>query len=511
MADLALPSHPTDWPADAIRQVGYRTVDMIAAYLQELPEGPVFRPVPPALVRDAFSTLMPEDGADPAAVLDTIAAQILPYPFGNGHPRFSGWVRSPPAVIGIFADALAAAMNPSVAGGNHAAVHVEHQVVGWFKELLGLPPTAAGQLVSGGSAAALTALGVARHVAAQRAGVDVRVAGLQHTATTFTAYVSPETHGCHRKALELLGLGSEQIRQIDTDAALRMAPADLDAALVRDQRAGCTPVAVIASVGSVSTGAIDPLEAIADICAHHGVWLHVDGAYGAPAMLVDEYAAALAPLARADSVGVDPHKWMYVPIEAGLVLVRDAAAMRDAYSLVPPYLRTDGDPDGVGGPPWFSEFGLQQTRGFRALKVWAAIMHLGVAGYRAAIEHTLGLAAHLANRVRQAPELELWEPTSLSIVCFRYVGDGIGGGEEPVPLDALNRALCTELQLSGEVFPTSTVVRGRTYLRSCLLHPASTMDDIDRLVHAVRLTGRRLAQAHAGGPARPYADDVNDR
>jgi glutamate/tyrosine decarboxylase-like PLP-dependent enzyme len=494
------PAHPTAWSAAEIRDVGYRTVDRIAEYLSALPSGPVFRPVPEALIARFLGTPMPESGTAPDALLEQIATEIMPYPFGNGHPRFSGWVRSPPAVMGIFADTLAAALNPSVAGGNHAAVYVEHAVVGWFAQLLGFPTTAAGHFVTGGSAAALTALGVARHVAAARAGIDVRAAGLQQAGTTFTAYQTAEGHACHRKALELLGLGAPDIRLIDTDAALRMLPAALDAALARDIRAGCTPIAVIASAGTVNVGAIDPLDAIADICAAHGVWLHIDGAYGAPAILSARYAAALGPLARADSVGVDPHKWLYVPIEAGLVLVKDAAAARAAYSLVPPYLRTEGDAHGVGGPPWFSEFGLQQTRGFRALKVWASLTHLGVEGYRAAIEHDLALADTLAALVQAAPDLELWEPRGLSIVCFRYVGGGGGDRSlDATALDALNRALCAELQRGGEVFPTSTVLRGRTYLRSCLMHPGATPSDVERLVHAARTAGGRLARARQRG------------
>jgi glutamate/tyrosine decarboxylase-like PLP-dependent enzyme len=473
--------------------VGYRVVDLIADYLVQLPRRPVFRPVPPALAHKLVATPVPVTATPPDAILDTIRDVILAYPMGNGHPAFSGWVNSPPAVIGIFADALAATMNPNVAGGNQAAVYVEHAVLGWFKDLLGFPASATGHLVSGSSAAALTALGVARHVAMTRAGIDARHTGLQHTRTTFTAYQSEQGHSCHRKALEVLGIGSAHVREIESDSTLRLSPAALDAALTRDIREGRTPVAVIASAGTVNTGAIDPLDAIADICGAHGVWLHVDGAYGAPAILTGRYAGALSAIARADSVATDPHKWMFVPIEAGLVLIKDAAATRAAYAHDPPYLRTDGDPQGVTGPPWFSEFGLQQTRGFRALKVWASISHLGRAGYRAAIEHTLAMADQLAAQVRGAPELALWEPTSLSIVCFRYVGDHT---LSLTALDAVNRALCTELQLSGAVFPTSTVLGDRTYVRSCNVHPGSRPGDGERLVCLAREIGARLAREH---------------
>ena len=471
--------------------MGYRVVDLIADHLTRLPTRPVFRPVPPALAREMVATPVPMTPTSPDAILDTIRDRILAYPMGNGHPAFAGWVNAPPTVMGIFADALAATMNPNVAGGNQAAVYIEHEVLAWFKELLGFPASATGQLVSGSSAAALTALGVARHVAMTRSGIDARHVGLQHARTTFTVYQSEQGHSCHRKAFETLGIGSSHIREIESDAALRMSPSALEAALAGDVREGRTPVAVIASAGTVNTGAIDPLDAIADVCAAHGVWLHVDGAYGAPAILTERYAGALAAIARADSVATDPHKWMSVPLEAGLVLIKDATATRATYAHDPPYLRTDGDPRGVTGPPWFSELGLQQTRGFRALKVWASIAQLGRVGYRAAIEHTLAMAEELAERVRGASDLELWEPTSLSIVCFRYVGDHT---LSPAALDAVNGAVCTELQLGGVVFPSSTVLAGRTYVRACIVHPGSRPGDGERLVQLTREIAARLAR-----------------
>jgi glutamate/tyrosine decarboxylase-like PLP-dependent enzyme len=272
--------------------------------------------------------------------------------------------------MGIFADALAAAMNPSVAGGNHAAVHLERQVVRWFAEIVGLPSTAMGLLVSGGSMANLTALAAARHA---RAGFDVRLRGLQSGDARLAVYMSEEGHGCIRKSVELLGLGSESLRVIPVNERQEMRVAALAEAIDRDLAAGITPMAVAASAGTVNTGAIDDLEAIAGVCRDRQVWLHVDGAYGAAAVLSTRYRNRLRALALADSLALDPHKWLYVPVEAGLVLARDGRHLRSAFSLVPPYLRTDGDPHGVGGPPWFSEFGFQQSRGFRALKVWMTL------------------------------------------------------------------------------------------------------------------------------------------
>jgi glutamate/tyrosine decarboxylase-like PLP-dependent enzyme len=245
-----------------------------------------------------------------------------------------------------------------------------------------------------------------------------------------------------------------------------------------DVAAGAIPMAVVASAGTVNTGAIDPLEEIARVCREHGVWMHVDGAYGAPAILSPRYRDALRGLALADSVAMDPHKWMYVPVEAGFILVRDAQAMRDAFSLVPPYIRTDDDEAGVQGPPWFSEFGVQQTRGFRALKVWMAMKHHGLDGYRRLIEHDLSLADHLAARVEREPALELWTPRGLSVVCFRLRGGGDAA-------DALNRAVLREVQLGGRAFVTGTVLGGRYWLRACIINHRATEADVDAMVDAV--------------------------
>jgi glutamate/tyrosine decarboxylase-like PLP-dependent enzyme len=259
-----------------------------------------------------------------------------------------------------------------------------------------------------------------------------------------------------------------------------------------DLAAGHRPVAVVASAGTVNTGSIDPLGDIADICQRHGVWLHVDGAYGAPAILSEKYGKQLAALSRADSVALDPHKWLYVPVEAGFVLVRDAEAMRGAFSLVPPYIRTDGSPTGVGGLPWFSEYGFQQTRGFRALKVWMALQHHGLGGYRRAIERDITLAEHLAGLVRRDDEFDLFEPQSLSIVCFRYVPRALRQG--PEALDSLNRMLLERVQLGGKAFLSSTVMNGTFWLRACMVNPRTSVGDMDALIEIVRSAGQECAR-----------------
>jgi glutamate/tyrosine decarboxylase-like PLP-dependent enzyme len=474
-----------DWTADEIRRVGRLVVDLIADHVSGLPEEPVFRPVPADLQQQFLNTPAPMTGISPDEVLRAFQETVAPYPFGNGHPRFWGWVNSPPAVMGVFADALAAAMNPSCAGGNHAAIYVERQVTTWFRDILGFPSESMGLLVSGGSMATMTALAVARHV---KCGVDVRANGLRDAPRPFAFYMSAEAHSCARKAIELLGFGSAAIRTIPVGADYRIQIHALEAALEQDCARDAQPIAVIATAGSTNTGAIDDLDAVAGVCRRHDVWMHVDAAYGGPAILTPEYAGPLQAIARADSVALDPHKWMFVPVEAGLVLIRDAEAMRAAFSLVPPYIRSAGSADGVYGLPWFSEYGFQQTRGFRALKVWMTMKHLGLEGYRAAIRENLSLAAYLADRVRRAPDLDLMAPPGLSIVCFRYVGSE--GHEEA--LGALNRALLERLQLGGEAFLTGTELHGRFTLRACIVNYRSRREDVDRMLDAVRAIGADL-------------------
>ncbi len=493
MSDFAEDTDPLalgwEWSAEEIKRVGYQVVDLIADHLTRLPERPVWQPYPPEQADALLSAPAPQEGQTADALLEAFASQVAPYPFGNGHPRFYAWVNSPPTTIGVFAEALAATMNPSCAGGNHAAIYLERQVIGWFKQMVGFPQEAMGLLVSGGSMATLTGLAVARHT---RGGGDMRADGLQHNGPRLIVYRSEQGHSCIQKAVELLGLGSANLRAIPVDAEYRVQVGALEEAIKADLAAGQRPMAVVASAGTVNTGAIDPLEAIAEVCQRYNLWLHVDGAYGAVAALTDEYKAALAGLALADSLALDPHKWLSIPYEAGLVLVRNGQALRDTFSLVPEYLRIEGDARGVQGPPWFSEYGFQQTRGFNALKVWMSLNYYGLNGYARAIEHDLRLARYLASRVKARPDLELATPPSLSIVCFRCAPAHLRGDEER--LNAFNKRLLERVQLSGKAFLAGTTLGKRFVLRACIVNHRATRADIDALVDTVLEEAAHLAE-----------------
>jgi aromatic-L-amino-acid/L-tryptophan decarboxylase len=341
---------------------------------------------------------------------------------------------------------------------------------------------------------------VARHRAAQRAGVDVRTAGLQGHHQRFVMYVGADGHGSARKAAELLGIGSANVRTVPSDDRHRL-PADaLRRRIERDLADGLVPVGVVASTGTVNTGAIDPIDSIADVCAEHDVWLHVDGSYGAPAvLLLDQHTRTRAALGRVDSLAMDPHKWLYAPVDAGLVLIRHRQLAREAFSLVPAYLRTDDDPDGVGGPVWFSEYGFDQTRPFRALKVWLQLKHLGVTGYRDLITRDIAVADRLAAGVAAAPDLELLAH-GLSVVCFRCRPVDWSGDDHA--LDALNRQVLSAVQLGGDAFLAGTRVDGVTALRACVVNPGSSAADADAVLGVVRAALSRLDRDSV-----PTADD----
>jgi glutamate/tyrosine decarboxylase-like PLP-dependent enzyme len=476
---------------EAFRRLAHAAADLVADHLARMRETPVFTPMTPGERAALTEDPLPDVGVGPDALLARVGRDVFAHPMGNGHPRFFGWVNSPPAPVGIVADFLAAALGPSCAGGDHAAIYVERAAVRWLMELIGFPVEGSmGLLVSGGSMASLTCLAAARHRAALADGWDVRAQGLRGGRTSLVLYLSEEGHSCIRKAAEVLGLGQEGVRTVPVDSDHRMDVKALRRAVALDRAAGRRPFCVVASAGTVNTGAIDPLDQIAGFCKAEGLWLHVDGAYGAIGAADPALAARYAGLARADSVALDPHKWLSVPVECGCALVRDGQLLRDTWSLVPPYLRTE-EGKGFGGLPWYSEYGFQQTRAFRALKLWMTLQHMGREGVAALVNRHVSLARRLAAAVDRASDLARVAPVELSVVCFRY--QPRGWTEDGARLDALNKALVERIQADGRVFLTGTTLRERFALRACVLHYGTTEADVDCLVDAVRETGARLA------------------
>ncbi|HEY0753270.1 MAG TPA: aminotransferase class V-fold PLP-dependent enzyme [Ktedonobacteraceae bacterium] len=474
---------------ETFRQLGYRAVDIATSYLVGVRERPVFQPMTPAERQKLLDAALPEEGTAPDSLLDSIAEQIFTHPMGNGHPRFFAWVNSPPAALGTIADFLAAVLDPSCAGGDHAAIYLEHMTIRWLMELLDFPTDGSyGLLVSGGSMATLTGLAAARQWAASQDGWDIRATGLQGQHARLVLYTSVEGHSCIRKSVELLGLGSEALRIIPTDEFFRIDMDALRSAIQADRVAGLRPFCICASVGTTNTGSIDPLDKLADLCAQEDLWLHIDGAYGALGKLDPGIKPALAGLERADSLALDPHKWLSVPVECGCILVRDGKLLRETFSLVPAYLQME-EGRGIAGLPWFSEYGFQQTRGFRALKLWSVLQSLGRQGLEQRISHHNALARHLAALLDAAPDFERLAPVSLSIVCFRYTPADLQNNAEAI--EQLNRSLVPLIQESGEAFLTGTVLRATFCLRVCILHDATTTEDIAALLEIVRRLAAR--------------------
>jgi len=472
------------WAMDVeeFRRAGHEAVEMAAEHLKGIAARPVFQPMSPP-ERDALlARPLPESPLAAGEILRFIRESILPHPMGNGHPRFFGWVNSPPAPIAAIAELLACALDPSCAGGDHAAIYLERCAVRWLMELLGFPVEGSfGLLVSGGSMASLTCLAAARQRAARLAGWDVRQEGLAGRPQ-LVMYASEEAHSCLRKSAELLGLGEQGVHIVPVDGELRMDRAALAAGVAEDRAAGKLPFCVAASAGTVKTGAIDPLRELAGFCAAQTLWLHVDGAYGALGILDPDRRELYRGMECCDSLALDPHKWLSVPLECGCALVRDGALLRDTFSLVPSYLRTE-EGKGFGGLPWYSEFGFQQTRGFRALKLAAAILAAGREGIARQIVRHNQLARYLAARIAKEPELELMTPPVLSIVNFRCVPETMRNRVEA--LDDLNKRVMEFLQSDGKVFLTGTQLRGSFSLRACILHYATLEEDLDLLVDCV--------------------------
>jgi glutamate/tyrosine decarboxylase-like PLP-dependent enzyme len=477
---------------EGFRAWGHRAVDLAADYLAGMRDRPVFQPMAEQERADLLSLALPTAPLPTEEIFDFVRTAIYPHPMGNGHPRFFGWANSPPFPIGALAELLAAAFNPSCAGGDHAAIYLERAVVRWLMELTTFPTEGSmGLLVSGGSMATLTALAAARQRAIEREGGDVRRDGVQGRTAPLILYLSAEGHSCITKATELLGLGSANIRTIPVDADYRLNLAALRTAIAADRAAGARPFCVAASAGTVSTGAIDPLDELADLCADQHLWLHIDGAIGAVGVLDPEIAPQYAGIGRADSLALDPHKWLSVPVECGCVFMRDGDLLRRTFSLVPAYIQTE-EGKGFGGLPWYSEYGFQQTRGFRALKLWMILSHLGRSGLSAHIVRHNALARHLAALITAAPDLDLIAPPTPSIVCFRY--RPVGWRDDDARLDALNKALMQAIQAGGETFVTNAILDGRFVLRACILHYATTEDDLAALVATVRRLGGALAR-----------------
>jgi aromatic-L-amino-acid/L-tryptophan decarboxylase len=481
---------PLEMTGDEFRSAGHRLVDDIAAFLESLPSRPVTRDEAPREVRRLLPDRLPADGRDASDLLHEAAGLLFDHSLLNGHPRFLGYVTSSAAPIGALADLLAAAVNPNCGGWQLSplASEIEAQTVRWIAELLGMPSGCGGLLVSGGNMANFVAFLAARRAVA---GESLREKGLG--AGRPLVYASTETHTWLQKATDLFGHGTDSIRWIPVDRRGRADVSTLRRQIEEDAGQGHRPFLVVGNAGTVSTGAVDPLPAMAEIAREHGLWFHADGAYGAFAVLSDDAPLELRGVALADSVAVDPHKWLYSPLEAGCTVVRKPEALVEAFSYTPPYYRFTGEEEDPRLN--YYEIGLQNSRGFRALKVWLALRQVGREGYRRMISDDIRLARELHRRVGETPEMEPLT-LDLSISTFRYVPRDLKPGAEDVDryLNELNEDLLARLKAGGEVFVSNAVVEGRFALRACIVNFRTSLEDVTAIPEIVVRCGRRVDQ-----------------
>lgn len=464
---------PADWPE--LRAQGHRMLDDILDYLQHLRERPVWQPAPQE-VRDGFREALPQDPTDLATVHKTFMEDILPYAVGNAHPGFMGWVHGGGTPVGMLAEMLAAGLNANLGGRNQIPVEVERQILRWMRELFSFPDTASGLFVTGTSMANLMAVLVARTAAL---GTNVRRKGLADAGKRLVAYTSAGAHGCIAQAMDLSGLGLDALRILPVDERFRMDLNALKQAVAADRAAGLTPFFVAATAGTVDTGAIDDLAAVADFAHGEGLWFHVDGAYGALGMMTPEIAPRLNGIERADSIAFDFHKWGQVPYDAGFILVRDGTLHYDTFASPAAYLRRECR-GLAAGSPWPCDYGPDLSRGFRALKTWFTLKTYGTEKIGASIAGTCALARYLGERVEASPKLELLAPVSLNIVCFRYRCDDA---------DRVNADIAVAIQESGVAAPSTTTINGRLAIRAAIVNHRTRKEDIDALLDAALAFG----------------------
>lgn len=473
---------PQDW--EQSRQLMHQMVDDAFEFTKNLRDRKIWQSMPNDVLT-SFKEPLPLDPQEGSDVYRAYKDNVMPYAMGNIHPRFWAWYMGSGFMSAAMADFLASVLNPNLGGGNHSGHKVEEQVIDWIKDMVHFPKTSSGLLVSGGSMGNFTALAIARNV---KAGYDIRTQGISpEVANKMVVYGSVEVHSCNQKALELLGMGAKGLVKIPVKEDFTMDIEALKQQISKDKAVGLKPIAVIGTSGTVNTGAIDDLNAIADICKAEDLWFHVDGAIGAVAMISDQLRPLLSGLERADSLALDLHKWMHMPFEAACVLVKERELHKKTFALIPEYLakNTRGL---ASGEDWFSEYGLQLSRSFKALKVWMSLKEHGIKRFAKMIDKNVAQAHYLGQLVKDHNDLELVAPIGLDIVCFRYNP----GGKSLDELNSLNKEIKLQLEERAIALPGYTTLKGMYCIRIAICNHRSTNADFDALVHHILTLGNEL-------------------
>ena len=470
--------HPEDLlqlSREQMRTLGYCVIDQIVDHYTSLPGKRVTRMASRSDLEERLREPLPELGTDVHQVLHQLQSDVWNNMMHTDHPRFFAFVPSPSNFVSAMADALVAGLDPFAGTWLEASgpAQIELVTVDWLRQIIGLPDAADGHFVTGGSAANLTALAVARHV---------KLSGQNEGGAI---YFSDQTHSSIERALKLLGFTPEQICKLPSDGQFRLPVEDLEKAILRDRAAGKRPFCVVANAGTTNTGTVDPLPVVAELCTREGLWLHVDGAYGAAAVLTATGRSVLAGLELADSLSIDPHKWLFQPYEIGCVLVRDARFLRQTFQVLPEYLEDTRLKDEEVN---FCEQGMQLTRSFRALKMWLSLKVFGVAAFRAAVERGIRLAELAEHTLRQSSCWEVVSPAQLGIVAFRFVHEGAS----PKKLNTLNQQLVGKTIEDGFAFVSSTILKGCTVLRLCTINPRTADEDVIATIQRLEQYGHGL-------------------
>ncbi len=473
---------PNDW--SEMRELGHEMVDDMVNFLKNIYEQPSWKEIPQE-VKNHFEKDIPKYPLEAKEVYNEFKRFILPYPKGNIHPRFWAWVQGTGTLTGAFSEMLAATMNPNVTIGEHSAMYVDKQVVKWCKQMLNYPETASGILLSGGSMANITGLTVARNFYIN----SIREKGIQKTEKQLVLYCSQETHSCITKAAEIIGLGNKSIRQIECNANFQINIKCLLKQLELDLKNGLKPFCIVATTGTVNTGAIDPLEDIYHICKEYGLWLHIDGAYGALAKLDPKFKHKLKYIEFADSVAFDLHKWLHIPYELGCLLIKNSKAHRDTFSSTPNYL-LQTEKGLAGGLDSINNYGFELSRSFKALKVWMCLKEFGLNKYRKLIAKNIEQAVYLGNKVIEHDQLELMTPVTMSVVCFQYVNESLN----KELTDKINQEIIIQLQENGIASPSSTILWGKYCIRVCIVNHKTKKNDLDEFIFWIIKTGNKIME-----------------